>query len=94
MSELRTKRVHLRPSRRMYARANDPAPFIGELLQLGLGHVTCDVSKLPHLDELDPDESYLDFTATIATTASDGEIRDIFEFVAGDCEVVIQSIDG
>jgi two-component system chemotaxis sensor kinase CheA len=43
--------------------------------------VTCDLSRLPMLDELDPEGSYLSWTIVLLTARNEASIREVFEFV-------------
>lgn len=79
------------PKSDLYAKANETALLLRELAQLGETRVTCDYSRLPVLDELDPDASYLSWTVALRTVQDENAIRAIFEFVEWDCELDIQT---
>jgi two-component system chemotaxis sensor kinase CheA len=78
------------PSSDLYAKANETALLLRELAQLGEMQVTCDFSRLPVLDELDPEASYLSWTIELRAAQDEKAIRAIFEFVEWDCELDIQ----
>ena len=48
---------------------------------------TCDFSRLPVLDELDPEGSYLSWTIELRTVQDENAVRAVFEFVEWDCEL-------
>ncbi len=78
------------PKSDLYAKANETALLLRELGQLGETRVSCDDSRLPVLDELDPDASYLSWTIALRTAQDERAIRAVFEFVEWDCELDVQ----
>ncbi|HTM22643.1 MAG TPA: Hpt domain-containing protein, partial [Kofleriaceae bacterium] len=82
-------RIRLRPHRRLYANANEPLALLAELERLGGLSVACETEDVPTLDALDPDESYLAWSIVLETDAGEAAIREVFEFVEGDCELEI-----
>ncbi|WP_395697542.1 chemotaxis protein CheA [Methylocella sp.] len=85
----RVFRIRLRPHPALYAKGNETALLLRELSRLGRATTLCDASALPSLDELDPEGAYLAFEIRLATGAGEGEIREIFDFVEGDCDLDI-----
>ena len=67
-----------------------PALLLRELGRLGTMHVTCDVSDVPPLAELDPEGAYLSWTIELETESEETAVREIFEFVDGDCTLDVQ----
>ena len=51
--------------------------------------MTLDASGLPDLPALDPEGAYLAWTVTLTTAEPEASIRDVFDFVDGDCELSI-----
>lgn len=82
--------VHFKPSAETYAKGNDAALLLRELERLGLCEVAVDISALPAFDALAPEEAYLGWTATLTTDADEASIREVFDFVAGDCTVNVE----
>lgn len=78
-------RVVFRPKGRMYANANEAGLMLRELRRLGEATVTLDASELPDLETMVADEGYLSWTVDIVG-ASEGDVRDVFDFVGTDCE--------
>ena len=86
--------VSFRPKRELYAKANDALLLLRELRRLGDCEVVLDTSELPALEMLDPEDSYLGWTVTLRSAVSEEDIRDVFEFVEGDCDVSIERVGG
>ncbi len=71
----------------LYAKANDTALLLRELARLGQVELLLDASDLPNLADLDPEGAYLTWVITLTTDRSEADIRDVFEFVDGDCDL-------
>ena len=85
--------IRFTPKPELYAKANEAALLMRELARLGEASVTCDVSRLPMLDELDPEGSYLSWTIELRTVQDETAIRNVFEFVEWDCELDVTRAD-
>jgi two-component system chemotaxis sensor kinase CheA len=85
--------IRFKPKPDLYANANEAGVLLRELGRLGAIVVELDTSGLPALDAIDPEGAYLAWTVTLTTSRPEGDIRDVFEFVEGDCEVDIQAAD-
>ncbi|MFO1012223.1 MAG: chemotaxis protein CheA [Caulobacteraceae bacterium] len=85
-------RVTLTPRADLYAKANETALLLRELSRLGPVDVAIDPSRLPLLDRLDAEAAYLTWIVTLQTDQGAGAVRDVFEFVDGDCELSIVAI--
>ena len=79
--------VCFRPHPAMYAKANDAGLLLRELGRLGPMSVSLDASALPDLAALDPEGSYLAWTVRLETDQPEQAIREVFEFVEGDCDL-------
>jgi two-component system chemotaxis sensor kinase CheA len=84
--------IRLRPLPIMYAKGNDAALLLRELRRLGPTTVALDTSALPGLAELEPEGAYLAWTVTLTTTELESVIRDVFDFVDGDCDLEITQV--
>ncbi len=82
--------VRFRPAAELYAKANEAAVLLRELGRLGSAAVTLDASALPSFPDLDPEGAYLSWTISLATAQPESAIREVFEFVEGDCELDIE----
>jgi two-component system, chemotaxis family, sensor kinase CheA len=85
----RTWIIRLTPKAGLYAKANETALLLRELLRLGEAEVELDTSQLPSLADLDPEGAYLSWTVTLTTDRDAGAVREIFEFVEDDCDLEI-----
>ena len=81
--------IVFKPYPSLYSNANEPVVLLRELSRLGEVTATCDTSAVPNLEEIDPEGSYLSWTIQLKTEQAEDEIRSIFEFVDGDCELTI-----
>lgn len=68
---------------------NDPIVLLRELARLGPVRTTLDLARLPTLDALDPEQTYLAWTVQLTTASPESDIRDVFEFVDTECELAI-----
>ena len=69
----------------------DPLLLVRELTMLEGEVLAADVARLPLLDELHPERSYLGWTAIVPGGVSEDDIRGIFEFI-GDCTLTVTRI--
>ncbi|KAK0350438.1 hypothetical protein LTR94_029035, partial [Friedmanniomyces endolithicus] len=76
----------------MYASANEAALLLRELARLGPTQVVLDAARLPLLDALDPEEAYLSWTVDLLGEVDDAAVRDVFDFVEGDCDLTIEPL--
>jgi two-component system chemotaxis sensor kinase CheA len=81
--------IKLRPKPSLYAKANETAILLRELREIGDMHVTCDSSDLPMLSELDPEGAYLTWNIELTTDKDETAVREVFDFVAWDCDLDI-----
>ncbi len=84
--------VRFRPLPALYAKANDAALLLRELARLGSVEVVLDATGLPGLAELEPEGAYLAWTVMLTTGEPETAIREVFDFVEGDCELDIQPV--
>ena len=85
--------IGFKPRPDLYANANEAGLIIRELAQLGDLDVALDMSALPPLDEMDPEGAYFAWSFTLSTARPESDIRDVFEFVDGDCDLSIAPAD-
>jgi len=86
--------IEFKPYPSLYSNANEPVVLLRELSRLGEVTATCDTSAVPNLEEIDPEGSYLSWTIQLKTEQAEDEVRSIFEFVDGDCELTISDASG
>ena len=82
-------RVSFRPKPELYAKANEALVLLREVRRLGQARVQCDISGVPLLTDLDPEGAYLSWTIELDVPVDEGAVRELFEFVAFDCDLDI-----
>jgi len=87
-------RVKFKPRTDLYAKANEAALLLRELARVGTTEVELDAHDVPPLHEMDPEAAYLSWTITVTGEADEAAIREVFEWVDGDCELTIEAIGG
>lgn len=83
--------IFFKPSAATYAKGNDAILLIRELERLGSCEVTVNAASLPSFDELSVEEAYLAWTIKLTSEEGEAAIRDVFDFVSGDCELKIEA---
>jgi two-component system chemotaxis sensor kinase CheA len=83
--------ISFKPHASLYATANEPAVLVRELERLGTIEVACDTQRVPLLSDLDPEGSYLTWNIKLQTASGEDDVRAVFEFVDGDCDLTIAS---
>ncbi|QQR36812.1 chemotaxis protein CheA [Devosia oryziradicis] len=87
--------VRFTPHRALYARANDPLLLFRELSALGEMHVRAIVSEIPPLSDFEPFAVYCSWEITmISPDLTEAMIREVFEFVEGDCDISVAQVGG
>ncbi len=81
------------PKPELYAKANETVLLLRELDRLGLADVVLDESKLPDLNEIDPEGAYLTWRVTLKSDSDEVTIRHVFEFVEDDCSLEIHELE-
>jgi two-component system chemotaxis sensor kinase CheA len=84
--------VRFKPRADLYAKANEAALLLRELTRLGDAKVELDTSELPPLNDIDPEAAYLTWTVTVSGDTDELAIREVFEFVDGDCELSVETL--
>ncbi|WP_196260724.1 chemotaxis protein CheA [Pelagibacterium limicola] len=86
-------RIGFTPYPTLYERANDPLLLFRELSLLGSLTVTPKIENLPDLSGFDPFGVYCSWTIDLVSDrASEEAIREVFEFVDGDCAISIEKL--
>ena len=87
----RLRHIRFTPGLRMLFSGSDPVALLAELCSLGSAHVTAHADDLPAFEELDPEQCYVWWEIDLVSEAADQAIRDVFVFVADDCELDIRT---
>ena len=83
--------VSFAPKPELFQTGNDPRLLLDELRSLGECQITCLTDRIPRLTELDPEQCYLCWNATVNTQAEEDAIKDVFIFVEDLCDLNIQA---
>ncbi len=86
--------IQFQPHPGMLQNGNEPSRIFRALAELGELQVTADTSKIPGFEELDPDCCYIGWTLRLITQEPESNIREIFEWVVDECELVINKVVG
>ena len=87
-------RVGFAPGPDMMLNGANPFLLLRELRQLGGLSIRASMAAVPPLAELDPERCYVAWEMVLATSAGLDAIRDVFIFVADNCELTIVPEDG
>jgi two-component system chemotaxis sensor kinase CheA len=82
--------IRFKPSRAALANAGEPLLIIRELETLGATVEAVDISGVPPLRELDPENAYFTWTLSMPADVPENDIRDCFDFVAPDSLIEIE----
>ncbi|KQT48074.1 chemotaxis protein CheA [Devosia sp. BK] len=82
--------VRFTPFRQLYSRANDPLLLFRELGALGEINVKAILSEVPPLSDFEPFGVYCSWEISLfAPDLTEAAIREVFEFVDGDCRIEV-----
>ena len=82
-------RVHFAPHPQLFMTGNDPARLLRELFALGPCTVVCDATRLPARAAFDPEICYLAWDIDLHAPISEAAVREVFEWVDDDADIVI-----
>lgn len=85
-------RITFVPHPGLCAKANEPYLLIRELVGMGEARVEIDITHLPDLQALEPEQAYFAWTIYLDGHIEREKIEEVFEFVAGDCDLSIEEI--
>lgn len=85
-------RIRVAPHADLFRCANEPLLLIRELKRLGALTVTPDLSRLPALEEMDPERAYLAWNLTLTTMSGRAAIEEVFDFVTDCCDLEIAAL--
>ncbi|MDH5572887.1 MAG: chemotaxis protein CheA, partial [Gammaproteobacteria bacterium] len=85
--------IKFKPHHDLFLSGNDPLRIIAELAEMGELHSELDMSGLPSLYEMNPEESYLSWNLTLKSDVSHDELINIFAWVEDECDLVITAIN-
>ena len=82
-------RIEFTPELHLFATGNNPARILRDLQRLGACCTAVDVSRLPDYTTLDPETCYSAQKIEIDGRAEEAAIRELFEWVEDDVNIVI-----
>jgi two-component system chemotaxis sensor kinase CheA len=85
--------ISFKPKPDLYAKGNETTRLMRELARLGALTVQCEIAEIPLLANLEPEQSYLSWRATLRTDQDLAAVQGVFEFVDGDCHLDIEKIE-
>jgi two-component system chemotaxis sensor kinase CheA len=88
----KTYRIHFKPHPDLFLSGNEPVLLIRELATLGSVNAQTEIDVVPELQAIDPERCYLSWVITILTDKGEAAIRSVFEFVEGQCDLLIEHI--
>lgn len=86
--------IHFRPHPNFFLTGNEPVRILRELDGLGELEVEADTAALPAFADIDPEQSYLAWTLKLQGDIPRATLDDVFAWVDGECELVIEPLQG
>ena len=84
--------ITLSPHASMFRHANEPLLLVRALRNLGHVSVTSDLSHLPDIAAIEPEDAYLGWSFRLDAKVPRALVEEVFEFVVDDCELTILPI--
>ncbi len=84
--------IGFQPHAHLYSTGNDPIVLLRELARLGESRAALDDSAVPALEDMDPEGAYLAWNVQLQTEQPLEAVREVFEFVEGDCALAIAPV--
>lgn len=88
----RLYQIEFSPKPELLHNANEPLLLIRELQSLGELTTKLDSNRLPPIGDLQVDNAYFQWVFHLNTEADEDRIREVFEFVEDDCDLVIKTV--
>ncbi len=85
-------RLQFLPNQNLFKTGNDPGVFLDDLRKLGPCAIEVLDNNLPVLDKLDPETCYLGWTIEFTAPVNEAAVREVFQFIEGDCDLDLQPI--
>lgn len=82
-------RIRFKPHADLFMKGTNPIFLLEELSLLGDASIVPDTSQIPGLEEIDAEQCYTGWDIILTTHKEENDIRDVFIFVEGDCELKI-----
>ncbi len=85
-------RIVFRPHEEMLRSGNQPLHILRALTELGECVTRSDVSRLPSFESFDPESIYLSWEIELKGACSIEQVREVFDWVEGECELSIEPV--
>ncbi len=79
------------PKKSLFASGNEPLLILRELSRAGEMTCVVDISEVPGIFDIDPEDCYLKWTIDVSTEGGEDLIKEAFEFVDDECDLTIES---
>ncbi|ENM5833918.1 chemotaxis protein CheA [Vibrio metoecus] len=88
-------RIRFIPHQTLFYSGNDPLRILREVRELGSQYqIEVHQQTLPELAEMDPELCYLSWNIDLTGNASESEIRELFDWVADECDLEMTPLSG
>jgi two-component system chemotaxis sensor kinase CheA len=91
--DLATWQIKFIPEHHLVQTGNDPLLLFNALADLGEVTLVACAKELPALNDIDAEEIYLTWNLTLQSSASEDDIKEVFEWVEDECELIITKED-
>lgn len=88
-----TYRICFRPACDIFVNGTNPILLLNELRRLGDCKIAANMEKIPVLKDLNPEECYAYWDATLTTSRGINAIKDVFVFMENESELTVDVID-
>lgn len=85
-----TWRIAFRPHLHLFRTGNDPVRLLRELGRLGELTVASNCDAVPVLSKMDAEDCYLGWDMLLRGNLDERQIREVFDWVESDCELLIE----
>ena len=90
--QLKTFHISFIPDTSILLRGNNLLYLIDDLLSLGEGKAFPNIDRVPSLKEMEYTSCYISWDIFLATSEDEAEIKEVFMFVEGECELKVKCI--
>jgi two-component system chemotaxis sensor kinase CheA len=84
--------VTFKPKPELYLKGNETTRLLRDLERHGRIEVDCDISSVPPLAELEPENAYLSWSVRLESAEEIENITSVFEFVDDSCDLEITAL--
>jgi len=84
--------ITFKPHEKLLRNGNEPSRILDELKSLGSLKVNVDVSSIPCIEDINPEDCYLSWQMEIKGNIEPGQITDVFDWVEGECDLTVEEI--